>query len=181
MKLMRIFLIFILSFFLASCGFQLRSADTLPPILHCLYLESSNPYSVFHSLLAENLRGLHVTVVDLPSQAPITLVIIANELSHNDPGVVSSNMAIPYTFTLHTVIALETPKGAIITGPASFSTSRTIVLNSNQIINSSIGLPAQQDLMRNNIQKIYFWLISQDTKNALGHYANHSRRTKTAH
>lgn len=179
MKISRFILISTLILTLAGCGFHPRNADHFPPALDRLYIDSSNPYSNFQTLLNDNLRALHVVLVKKPEQAPITLVILSNVLSHSDPGLVSTNMAVPYSFTLTTTAELRSSKGEIITGPVSFSTTRTIVLNSSEVMNSSIGLSTQQDIVRNNIAKLYFWLISGNTQKALAHYANHRVRTQT--
>ncbi len=181
MKIARLVLASIITLTLVGCGFHLRNAQNFPPTLHRLYLESANPYSNFQSLLYDNLRALHVVLVAKPQEAPITLTIVENVLSHSDPGLVSTNMAVPYSFTLTTIAELKSSKGEIIAGPATFTTTRTIVLNSSQVLNSSIGLSTQQDIIRNNIAKLYFWLISEDTQKALTHYANHRVRIKTTH
>lgn len=166
---------------LSGCGFHLRNSESIPPDLHQLYLQSPNHFSQFHTMLANNLRALHLNLVDNVKQAPITLDIMANTLSHSDPGLVSTNMALPYTFALTTQVALRDPQGQLIAGPATLVSSRVIILNNNQVLNSSIGLSTQEEIIRDNISKLYFWLISGDTQKALAHYANHRSRTKTTH
>jgi LPS-assembly lipoprotein len=169
-----------LGLILTACGFHLRNAEHFPPALRVLYLESENPYSLLHSQLAGNLRALNVRLVSSPSQAPITLLILKSELVHSNPSILSTNMAVPYTFTQITVVELL-HHGQIIAGPQTLSASRTIVLNSNQILNSSIGTSARQEIIRDTISKLYFWLTSRNTQQALTHYANHRTRTQTTH
>lgn len=181
MKLIRLFCFVFFFGSLSACGFHLRSGASLAPALHCLYLDSPNPYSVFHTELASTLRGLSVRLVKKPQDAPLHLVILSNTMSHTDPSLVSSNSAVSYTFNLTTVAQIQSAQGRMIVPTATFSTARTIVVNSNQVLNSSMGISAKQDLIRSNVSKVYFWLASNHTHEALLRYANHSARIKTAH
>lgn len=167
---------------LSACGFHLRSAADFPPTLHKLVVECDYPYFPFCSQLSAYLR-----IPSSPTHIPgaIRVVILHNDLSHSNPPMISSNMAISYVFTLNTVVALKSPKGEIIAGPQTFVSSRVLVLNNNLVLNSSIGASAKADIIRNNINKLYFWLISQNTQRALNHYfsakrlhANHTARIK---
>lgn len=160
-------LIFCAMIALSGCGFHLRSAESIPPELRILYLQTPNPYSAFSTQLHDVLSALNIQLTDSPAHAPIILDVVATRLTHNDPAIQSTSAAINYTFVYSTTVELINAQGAIIAGPTTLVTRRVITLNSSQVINSSIGVSTSQQMIRQNVDKIYFWLISNNTRQAL--------------
>ena len=60
---------------LASCGFQLRGAATVPPEMARTYIETADRHSLFYRTLRDELRNAGVTIVESPLDATATFVI----------------------------------------------------------------------------------------------------------
>jgi len=160
-------LLLILSFCISACGFQLRSANNMPPELRVLYLDINNNYSPFNIKLENMLRSLNIKLTTTPEEAPITLQIIQNQIHHNTPDISTGNSAITYTYTMTFTFTLLNKAGKALIRPQVLHTSERLLMNVNQIYSNSADTAIKQQLQREMLMKIYNILSSGEVKKLL--------------
>lgn len=156
---------------LSGCGFKPRRASDIPPQLRTLYFSSVQPFDVFSTQLKGILKALKITLVKKPSEAPFSLQITKYSYKHNDVSMTSTTQAVTYSFTLSITAKIVNRAGKTIVGPRVFSSTRSIMLNADQVLDNSIDLPAKQDMDREATTLLYQWLIASTTRQALAHAA----------
>ena len=62
---------------LASCGFQMRGATTVPPEMARTYIEAADNRSLFYRRLRDSLETAGVDVVDSEAAATATFSILS--------------------------------------------------------------------------------------------------------
>jgi LPS-assembly lipoprotein len=153
---------------LTACGFELRHTPPLPPSLQTLYLQSSDPYGQFESMLKRSLQLAGVTVVSNSNQAPVTLSIQSKNFSSTATSIGTSSQARVYGLTYDVTYALTNHQGKTLIDSTTVSASGSITLNPNQLLESN----GQQDqmimqLQRNDIQQIIIQLGSKQSAQAI--------------
>ncbi|MGB6975979.1 MAG: LPS assembly lipoprotein LptE [Gammaproteobacteria bacterium] len=154
---------------LTACGFELRHQPPLPPSLQTLYLQSSDPYGQFESMLKQTLKLAGVTLVSNPNQAPFILNIQSKNFSTTDVSIGTSSQARVYSLTYEVTYALSNQQGKTLVGPRTVSASGSLTLNPNQLLESN----GQQDqmimqLQRQDIQQIIAQLGSKQVAQTVG-------------
>ena len=153
---------------LTACGFKLRSSMDLPPNLHALYLESNDPYGQATREIRANLQHLGVRFVEFPSEAPVTLNIINSNTSISQTSVGSEQQVSTYMVDYFVTYVLKNSKGRVVVGPKTLTEIRSITMLANEEIENSNKLnEAEENMLREIINKLMFQLTSKQTKNAL--------------
>lgn len=178
MHVLRIIIPLTLSLMLTACGLHMRNSASIPPELHRLYVYSPQPYSPFITLLKSQLEALDIDVVDSPTKANYTLAILSTTLTHSNPPIGNTSYAYSYAFTYHVGIALRTKDDVDVAGPYQFYTTRSLLLNTNQIYTSGARPLLQRELQRDMVNKIYDWLASTNLHRELKH-ATQTKPTRT--
>jgi LPS-assembly lipoprotein len=134
---MRYWLLLFLFFLCTSCGFHLQGNVQLAPQLHHLYLQTADPYGHFSRDLKQNLKMSNVTLAESPQNADSTLVILQDESSQTLIGVNGTQQT--RQFALKVTIAFEIldKNGITIVPRQELSETRSITIQSNQILGSS--------------------------------------------
>lgn len=162
-KLLIIF--FILA--LTSCGFKLYGQNQLPPQLNNLYLQTSKPYDSFTLALKRALVASKTNLVD-NSKNVITLNIISNKLTHDNPNVTSSSQATIYNFNYSVVFNLLDQKGSAIITPQVVSATRTVTLSPNEVLEASSEVNlVEEEMEREVVMQVLYKLSSNNVKQAL--------------
>jgi LPS-assembly lipoprotein len=160
---MKKLLLFICLCMLSGCFWHLRNPDEVPPQLKVVYLDDTFVDSRFNVQLRNLLQSLNITLTQTPQEAPYTLHAYAYSLQHNNPVISTTNVAITYTFTLTVTVSITDAGGKIIAPPHPIVTSTSVTVNTNQIFTINSTSVFQQDLQREGINLIYYWLTSTGT------------------
>lgn len=174
-RLIRFMLLILLSLCCSACYWHLRNPGETPPQLRVLYLNAETVDSHFKVQLQNLLESMAITQVKTRQAAPYTLHAFAYSLQHDNPPVSSTNVAITYTYTLSVTVSIEDATGLIIVPAHTIVTTRQITVNVNQIFTINSTSVFQQELQREAINLIYYWLTSDQTRTLLSHPTAHPR------
>lgn len=155
--------LFLLFLFLltSGCGFHLRQAAQVPPQYRVLYLDAPNLHGTFLTDLSRQLRSMSILLTNTPQEAPVHLRILSLHYTHDNPNIVTNSFAVSYTYTLSITVALLNSREQIISGPKTFSASNTVTLNANQVLVPGADTVTKQQLQREVITLIYYWMIEK--------------------
>ncbi len=156
-----------LSLLTSGCYWHLRNANELPPQLKVIYLDAEYLESRFDVQLLDLLRALRITLAPKPQAAPYTLHVFDYSLQHNNPVVSSTNVAITYVYTLAVTVSITGANGRIVVPPHQIRATRSIIVNTNQIFTVNSTSVFEQDLQREGINLIYYWLTSAQIRKRL--------------
>jgi len=168
----KLLLVVLLALSCVSCYWHLRNPNEVPPQLKVLYLDADNVDSHFYLQLVNLLKSMQITLVKTPQQAPYTLHAYHYSLEHNNPIVVTTNVAITYTYTLLVTVSITDPGGKIVVPPHTVMTTRDVTVNTNQIFTINTTSIFQEELQREAIDLIYYWLTAKANQPGIG-YATH--------
>lgn len=137
MKFLRIVFLLGLVTLFSSCGFHLQGDMPLAPSLHRLYLQSNDPYSYLTRQLSDYLKMSHVQLVSTPAEADTILVILKDDISQSLLSVGVTQQTRQYSLTLLVIFEITDKAGHVLVPPQAVSESKTITVQSNQILGSS--------------------------------------------
>lgn len=152
---------------LTACGFAPRSASEVPPQLHVLYLDSSNPYSPVAVQLQRTLQSVNVHFVNNMKDAPVTLHISSENFTYTIPTILDSSNAASYSYTIKVVYRLQTSTGKIITDPKTVAITRSLIQNANQVYVPNAAALMKGEITRTVVIVLYHDLMSLKTRHAL--------------
>lgn len=158
-----------LSGFTSGCAWHLRNPNEVPAQLKVLNLDPDNIDSHFKVQLINLLESMRISLAPTSAAAPFTLHADHYLLEHNNPPIAATNVAITYTYILHVTVSITDANGKIVVPPHSIVTTRDVTVNTNQIFTINSTSIFQQELQREAINLIYYWLISDNTRRALIH------------
>ena len=134
---------------LAGCGFHLRGAVRLPPVMAVTYIQAPNPYSRLVTDLRETLTGNGVKVTGQRPAATGVLNILGEGASSRQIVVSASGqireMELNYTVSFE----LQDAKGAVLLPPQTLTLRRSFTFNVADVL----GVSAQQDILQRNMQR----------------------------
>ena len=130
------FIILVLFFLLSSCGFHLQNAMPLAPPLHKMYLQSIDPYGQLTRSLRQLLKLSHVQLVSSPTEASTVLAILKDSTSQNLLSVSGTNQTRQYNLVVTVIFEINNNKGQTMVNQQTLSETRTITVQSNQILGS---------------------------------------------
>ncbi len=153
---------------LAACGFKIYDRNDLPPQVHTMYFQTKNPHGRLEVELKNALETSGIVLTDNAKDAPVIFNVITTSFTHDNPNVLSSAQATVYTFTYTLVFNLQDQKGQSIIPPQYVTSSRTVTLNPNEVIESSPEVATtQEDMGRDLIFQTFGRLNANNTKAAL--------------
>lgn len=154
-------------FVINGCGLKLRNPSDIPPQLHTLYLNTPNPYNPFIVEFKRTLKSLKVNMVDSPHQTAIELKIPEVDYIQHNPDLLTTVVAVRYFISLKFTAILYNTKNNKVILKHPFNISRSVLLNANQALVPNILLLASKELTHEGVNLLYYWLISENVKNAL--------------
>lgn len=158
---------------LAGCstqGWHLRNAEKVPPQLNLIYLDPDGASGRFITELTHQLQSIGISLTAQPQAAPLILRIYQYSFVHNNPALSTTNVGITYTYTLSFMIEIIDNANKVIVPPFFISTSRDITINTNQIFTINSSTLFQQELQRDSINLVYYWLTDNNTRRLLMSY-----------
>jgi LPS-assembly lipoprotein len=173
-------LILLLMLCCSGCYWHLRNPQEVPPQLKVLYLRAETVDSHFNLHLVNLLRSMKIELAKTPGAAPLTLHAYKYRLWHNNPPVSSTNVAITYMYILTVTVSVTDAQGKIVLPPRAISVSRSVTIQTNQIFTINSTSVFQEELQREAINLIYYWLISDRAHRLLAHPPVQPRITANA-
>src|SRR3990167_2953593 len=143
---------------LTNCGLHSRSPSDIPPQLHTLYLDTSNPDSHLSLQLKRTLASLDVHVVPSSTEAPVTLRIMSSAMTHDTPTIFYSGNAVSYTYSLSTTLQLVKRNGKPIAGATTLNVTRSLLQNANQVYTPEATRMMERQLTTTMTSLIYNYL-----------------------
>jgi len=161
---MRRTLIVLILFLLTSCGFHLRGELPLAPALHELYLKTSDPYGQLARNLRQFLKMSGVRLSATPEGAKTVLTILSETETDNLVSVDVTQLTRQYNLVLTVTYQIESPTGEVLVGPQAVAESRSLPIQSNQIL---AGSNEQYTLYQQMRQAIVYDIVSRLSSNAM--------------
>lgn len=170
-----------MAFLLAGCGFHLRGTPPLPPSIHEVGIQSSQPYGPLTLELTQILNAMHIQVTPLTQHPPLVLVVDDETFTSNTTTQSASSSTQQYIMYYTVVYHLADGKGNTIYGPKTIRVSEPYSVNQNQVLSTgSVEQSIQQELEQEAVYQIIQQLGSQDAQNALNNLNKQPPKTKTA-
>lgn len=126
-----------LSILLTSCGFHLQGEVQLAPPLHRLYLQTADPYGYLARNLQEYLKLSNVQLVSTKEEAQTVLAILQDSNGQQLLSVSGTQQTRQYHLTVTLVFEITDANGRVIVPAQTLTETRTITVQSNQILGSS--------------------------------------------
>lgn len=161
--------IILFCFALAGCGLHMRNRATFPAELNKIYLSDATPHTPLAIQLQELFHSMGSTLVTHPSQATFSVLVTHDHFTYNRPDVANSNLPTTMNYSQSAKIDIKYNPHDSIIASQSFVTSRSLTLNAGQIYTTNANDLMRRELTQNLISVIYYWLVSENTKDALHH------------
>lgn len=161
-----IFSCFTLTMLTTNCGFHFRGTQTLPPELHTLYLDIDKPDAPFSQAVRALLLSLHIHLVSSANKASYILQM-SYEFTHSIPNITSSNQTVSYNFKLRVTACILDNQGKIVVPKKKIGVAHSLLVNSNQIYMPNTATFVEEEIGRDAINLLYFWLTNKETHQAL--------------
>lgn len=136
-NLLIVFLFSCLISLLSACGFHLQGEMKLAQPLHKMYLDVPDPYGYLALSLKQNLRVSHVDLVSTRNEADTILVIMRDDNSQTLKSVSATQQTQQYDLVVTVVFEILNNKGVTLLPAQTLRDTRTITMQSNQILGSS--------------------------------------------
>lgn len=127
----------LLAILLVACGFHLRGEMQLALPLHRMYLQTNDPYGTLANNLRQFLKSSHVQLVSSPDHASTILAILRDESSQELLSVSGTQQTRQYNLRVTVIVEISDAKGRTLINPQTFSESRAITVQSDQVLGSS--------------------------------------------
>lgn len=164
MKLLTLFSVLLLT----SCGFKLQGQMPLAPQLHHVYLQTSDPYGQLARHLQQYLHASKVQLATSPADASAILNILSDTTSQDLLSVSGTQQTRQYNIHVNVTFEVLDPAGRVLVAPQTITETRTITIQSNQILGSSNETSLYYQQMRRTIAySIMNRLASKQTTEAL--------------
>lgn len=153
---------------LGGCSFSLGPQQQLPAQLHTLYLETDNPYGSLESSLRKVFHSSNVTFVDSAQAATMTLQLSKPTKTNSGATVGPSSQSRIYVIKYVATYTLKDKQDKILLGPRELSSTRSLVLNANQLLQSNNQLSSlYTEMERDIVMQLYSQLRSEKAAQAL--------------
>lgn len=164
----------LLTLFLTACGMHLRGETNLAPPLHRLYINTSDPYGYLAKTLEQYFSLSKVKIVSSNQSTTAILNILQDAQSQVLLGVSSTQQTRQYNLIETVTFSVTDPAGRTLLSPYTLSDSKTITVQSDQILGASNETTLFYKLMQRTLAyAIINHLASQEATRAITH-AYHS-------
>ncbi|HEV2613885.1 MAG TPA: LPS assembly lipoprotein LptE [Gammaproteobacteria bacterium] len=163
-------LLLMICLLLSSCGFHFRdSPTTVSPELKSIYIQDeADARTGLYFSLRQNLQALGITLVDKPTKAPVSLVILDDGFGQSITAMGTAQQINSQILTYTVTLVLRDANGKNITQPVTLNTASHAWQNSNQILGDTTALPdLRKKLTTDMTQKILAYLSATDTQKAI--------------
>jgi len=144
---------------LQACGFHLRAAVELPPVLEVTYLQAEDRYSGIVPALRVELKSAGAEITEDPAQATAVLNIVNQRSQRRVLSVGRSGKASEYELFEEVTFSLQTATGEVLMKPQRVAMTRDLVFDETELLGKvseaeSIQKQMQRSLARQIITRI---------------------------
>ena len=132
----RLFILLSFGVLLSGCGFRMQGEKSLAAPLNRLYLQAPDPYGQLVRSLKEYLKISHVQLVS-KEEASTILTITQDDTSQELLSVSGTQQTRQYILRVTVSFEISNPEGLSLLPTQTLTESRTITIQSNQILGSS--------------------------------------------
>jgi len=161
-------------FFLAGCGFHLQGERHFPTSLQRIYLSTNDPYGHLARQLQQYLITSHVQLAKSPSEANVLLRIISDVASQDLLSVSSTQQTRQYILRVTVIFDIADAKGTPLITPQSLVETRSLTVQSNQILGSSNEATLLYQQMR---RMLAYAIINRITSEEITQMIEQSKQT----
>ena len=136
-KMIRPVLLACLTLLTVACGFHLQGEMHLAKPLQHLYLETSDPYGQLARDLRQYLKMSNVQLAQTQSEATAILNIAHDETSETLVSVGGTQQTRQYSLKVTVMFEITDKNGRTLVPMQTLSESRSITVQSNQVLGSS--------------------------------------------
>ena len=136
---------------LTGCGFKLRGEFQLPTQLRVMYLKTHKPYSALSKQLNQTLQSIGIKLVSSSQEAPYTLEIINDTLSHTTTSISATTQVVQYILTYTVNYRVLDKQGKEVLSPRSIVATRNYTANRNRMLGGSIEQSLLEEDMRRDV------------------------------
>jgi hypothetical protein len=176
---MKYFFIFIFCLCMTGCAFHARSKSMIASELYQVYFEPERPYSELSIQIKSFFDSLGIKLVKNKSQAPFSIIVSNDLFSYSRPDIVDASLPTTLNFSQTAFIEILNNHSHKVVASREFNADQSLTLNANQIYTADSNSLIRQQLNRQIVSLIYYWLISSQTKESI-HDANHIKTTRHA-
>lgn len=123
--------------FLTSCGFHPRGEANFSAPLQRIYIKTVSPYSELTQFLRLYFKVSGIYVADSEINATTVLQILSENRGQQLIGVSNSQQTRQYNLTLSVTFRLTDTKGTILSPAETMTESRTLPINSGEVLSGS--------------------------------------------
>lgn len=144
---------------LPACGFHLRGAMELPPVLEVTYIQSNKPFQGISQVLRRQLSLAGATVAEKIGEATGVIDILDERSERRILSVGSTGRATQYELFEEVRFALSDKDGNQILKPQAVSMVRALTFDENELLGKvteaeKLQRQMRQDLARQIITRI---------------------------
>lgn len=165
------FFVIVFCIVLTGCGLRMRNRAAFPAELKQVYFSDTAPYSPLAIQLQQLLHSVDATLVSHPSKAAFSVLVTHDHFTYNRPDVANSSLPTTMNYSQTAKVDITDNANNVIIASQSFTTSKSLTLNAGQIYTTNANDLIRRELNQNLISIIYYWLTSENTKDALHHAA----------
>lgn len=140
---------------LSACGFQLRGAANMPPVMQHTYVTGVSEYNEFGRELRRALIGTGIALVDVPDQASAELQIVQNQTSKRVLSVQASGQSTgkveEYELQHRLVFKVRSTDGQTLLEPQTLEVTRDYLFDRNDPLGKSGEEAAIYEEMRRDL------------------------------
>ena len=144
---------------LASCGFHLQNAITVPPLMERTYVDAIDEYSLFYRELRQELRAAGVELVDSPEQATAILSILADRTDQRVLSVSARNVPTEYE-VYYTVEYTITAGQRVLLSPQDVTLTRDYTYDTTLVLGKAREEAMLREALVNDLVRIVLKQIS---------------------
>jgi LPS-assembly lipoprotein len=133
----KLYIYILFTLLLTSCGFHLREPVPLAPPLQSMYIQTQDPYSPFIRNLKQYLKMSGVRLAHTPQEAKTILNIMEEGTTQDLLSINSSQQTRQYSLKYSVIFEILSAQGKAYLSPQSLIETRTLTLQSNQVLAGS--------------------------------------------
>jgi len=157
---------------LTACYFHPRSLSSYPKSLQTIYLDSEKPYSALTVDLTSLMKSFNTVFVKKPSDTRLTVRITHDYFSYTRAEVLDTTLPSTMSFGQSATVSIIDNQTKKVLETKDFKTATSITLNANQLYTANSNDLIRQQLNRDIVSLIYYWLTSDDLINTINHATN---------
>lgn len=153
----------------SGCGFQMRTASSLPQSLHSAYFSTEKRYSLLSIAMNQLFHSMNICNGKSGMRSGFTVSLSHDYFTHSEPDIVDTTLPSYIDYSQSALISIIDNTTHQVIASKSFTTTQSLTLNANQIYTNTKDNLIREQINHEMISLIYYWLSSTQVKAALQH------------